>query len=475
MSASIHTVDATRSDAPRSSIPALDDLPDGVLVVRQTGEVESANRVFLEATQRQLESIVGMHLTELVAEEDVLHLVGFEAVFGGDPVQDGHVIFIAPDGARRPLIVSSSKARDGRVLLTTRASSAVHRELADASRWAASEQDRADEIGRARDALETKNAALRAAQEEVQRAYTRLRSEVEARERLEGELRLAQKLEAIGHLAAGVAHEINTPMQYIGDNLEFLRTAFARLMGYLDSVHAALAPHEALQKEIAAAQKKARLDFLVKQVPGALSASQQGVDHVSKIVRAMKSFAHPDSDHKSPGDVNQAIRDTLVVAQNEYKNVATVEADLAELPPVNCFIGKLNQVFLNVIVNAAHAIADAKREELGKIFITSRLCSDGGPDVVEVRIRDDGGGIPEAIRRKVFDQFFTTKEVGRGTGQGLSLSRSIIVEAHGGTISFETEVGVGTTFIIRLPVDGATRLQSLETAHPSPEVSLGLP
>ncbi len=189
-------------------------------------------------------------------------------------------------------------------------------------------------------------------------------------------------------------------------------------------------------------------------MPKALRDSKAGIEHVSNIVRAMKSFAHVDDQEKTTGDINQAIRDTLMVAQNEYKSVAAVDTDLGELPAVVCFPGRLNQVFLNLIVNAAHAVADAKRESGGKIKVSSRA-EDG---VVAVTVADNGVGIPEPIQRRVFDPFFTTKAVGRGTGQGLSLARSIVVDAHGGTLSFETQPGEGTAFTIRLPIDGRSRL-----------------
>ena len=199
-----------------------------------------------------------------------------------------------------------------------------------------------------------------------------------------------------------------------------------------------------------------KLAFLLKNVPKALQDSSAGVAHVSNIVRAMKSFAHVDGEEKTTGDLNQAIGDTLVVAQNEYKSVAIAQTNLGSIPSILCFPGQLNQVFLNLIVNAAHAIAEAKREGGGKIYVSSS--AENG--VVTISVSDNGLGIPEHIRHRVFDPFFTTKAVGKGTGQGLAISRAIVVDAHGGTLSFETELGQGTTFTIRLPVDG----HSLATA-----------
>jgi signal transduction histidine kinase len=281
-------------------------------------------------------------------------------------------------------------------------------------------------------------------------------AEASARERLEKELQLAQKLEGVGQLAAGVAHEINTPMQYVGDNLLFLSKAFEKIHEHLSENESALAlsDFERARSQSEASKARLKLPYLLKNVPKALHDSSAGVAHVTSIVRAMKSFAHVDSDEKTTGDVNQALRDTLVVAQNEYRSVAVIETDLAELPTVMCFPGRLNQVFLNLIVNAAHAVAEAKPEAGGKISVSSQA-ADG---VVAVTIADNGGGIPKHIRDKVFDPFFTTKAVGKGTGQGLSIARSIVVEAHGGTLSFESEPGRGTAFTVRLPIDGRQQL-----------------
>jgi two-component system, chemotaxis family, sensor kinase CheA len=287
-------------------------------------------------------------------------------------------------------------------------------------------------------------------------------AETAARERLEKELQLAQKLEGIGQLAAGVAHEINTPMQYVGDNIAFLTRAFDKIGEHLADANAALSAESAASIESARellekSKSRLKLEFLLGNAPKALRDSKAGIEHVSNIVRAMKSFAHVDHDEKTTSDINQAIRDTLMVAQNEYKSVAVVDTDLGEIPDVICFPGRLNQVLLNLVVNAAHAVAEAKRDSGGKIGVRSRA-EDG---VVAVTVSDNGVGIPRDIQRRVFDPFFTTKPVGKGTGQGLSLARSIVVDAHGGTLSFETEPGRGTAFTIRLPVDGRSRLAPL--------------
>jgi signal transduction histidine kinase len=435
----------------------LDELPDGVLVTTLDGRVEAANSAFLSLIGRGVSDVLGQRVESLVAEQDMLRIVGFQAMFGDQITRDNNLIFEKPDGEHLSLIMCSIRPRvENRVILTARASGTVQEALADTSRWAAAEQARSLELSKARDALAVKNAALSAAQAELEKAYATLQTETSMRQRLENELNLAQRLESIGQLAAGIAHEINTPMQYIGDNVSFLASTFRNISSYLGSVNAALAGPEgewaAAREQLVAAQKKLKVQFLAAEVPKALEASQHGVEHVSKIVLAMKSFAHVDQDDKMQADINRTLSDTLTVAQNEYKNIARVETDFGDLPSVLCFAGKLNQVFLNLIVNAAQAIEDAKKPGLGLIRVVSRA-QDG---YVEVRVADDGSGIPEAIQHRVFDQFFTTKEVGRGSGQGLSLARRIIVDGHGGSISFETTVGAGTTFIVRVPVDGTS-------------------
>ncbi len=257
-----------------------------------------------------------------------------------------------------------------------------------------------------------------------------------------------QKLESIGQLSAGIAHEINTPIQFIGDNLRFLNDSFAELAGV---ARAAQAPDQAAA--LAEAVAKADVDYLVDECPKAIAQSLEGVERVAGIVRALKEFSHPDTTARKPIDLNHCIRTTLTVARNEYKYVAEVVTDLAgDLPPVPGIIGQLNQVFLNLIVNAAHAIADREKDRggngRGTITIATRLV-DGA---VEARVGDTGTGIKPEHRHRLFTPFFTTKPVGKGTGQGLALCHSIITKHHEGTIACESELGQGTTFVIRLPV-----------------------
>ncbi len=288
---------------------------------------------------------------------------------------------------------------------------------------------------------------------------TKLETSRAEQARMELELRLAQKLESIGHLAAGIAHEINTPVQYIGDSVRFARDTFDDLMT-LNSEYRAIAEAlpEPLRERLAEIELDADLQYITERAPAAFERALDGVERVSRIVRAVKDFAHPPTANKAPADLNAALASTLVVASNELKFAADVETEFGELPPVECHLSDLNQVFLNLIVNAAHAVQEGTPEGgRGMIFVRTRR--DGDDAVVE--IRDTGCGIPEDIGHHVFDPFFTTKEVGRGTGQGLALAHTITVDGHGGTLTFESDVGIGTTFTVRIPIAAATSRERL--------------
>jgi PAS domain S-box-containing protein len=275
----------------------------------------------------------------------------------------------------------------------------------------------------------------------------------------EQQLAQAQKLEAIGQLAAGIAHEINTPIQYVSDNTHFLRGAFWELMQLMEA-YAAVAQAanvgpvpEELLGTINAMVTETNVDYLCQEIPTAIQQSLEGVERVAEIVRAMKVFSHPDEGEKVAIDLNKSIESAVTVTRNEWKYTAEMMLDLdPDLPEVPCFPGEINQAFLNIIVNAAHAIGDVVGEgHNGKGSITVSTRRRGA--WAEVRIADTGTGIPEKIRSRIFDPFFTTKEVGKGTGQGLAITHAVVVEKHGGTITFETEEKQGTTFIIRLPLD----------------------
>jgi signal transduction histidine kinase len=294
--------------------------------------------------------------------------------------------------------------------------------------------------------------------------------DITQRRLLESQLTQAQKLEGIGQLAAGIAHEINTPMQYVGDNARFLKECFGDLVTLLKSYEAVVA--EARQgtigpeslKQLESTLEQLDVQYLIDEVPPAIQQSLEGIQRVTKIVRAMRDFSHPGVEEKAAIDINKAIESTITISRNEWKYVAEMETDLdADLPPVLCLPGELNQVILNLIVNAASTIADVVGDgSKGKGAIT--ICTRGDGDRVEIRVSDTGAGIPEEIRANIFDPFFTTKEVGRGTGQGLAIAHSVIADKHAGTISFETETGKGTTFIIRLPIDPTLSKDSLAPA-----------
>jgi PAS domain S-box-containing protein len=284
----------------------------------------------------------------------------------------------------------------------------------------------------------------------------RKRGELE-RARLELQLRQAQKLEAIGQLAAGIAHEINTPIQFIGDNTTFLRDSFQGILGFLAALREDLGRDgSAPEGTLADLRKRFQeldLDYLIDEVPKAIDQTRDGVTRVARIVGAMKDFSHPGTESKVHVDLNHSIESTLIISHNEWKYLAQVETDYApDLPLVPCFPGELNQVILNLVVNAAHAIQEAKAQNdpdrQGLIRISTRK---EGEEVV-IQVEDNGTGIPEAIRQRIFEPFFTTKPIGKGTGQGLAIAHSVILDKHKGRLDLNSEVGKGTRFTITLPL-----------------------
>lgn len=276
---------------------------------------------------------------------------------------------------------------------------------------------------------------------------------------MERELAQAQRLEAIGHLAAGIAHEINTPTQYVADNLHFLRDGVRDLGQVIEACQRLLqaAAGGSLTSETMeqaqTALRSADLGYLLEEMPRAIEQSIEGTVRVAGIVRAMKQFSHPANEGKQAADLNRVIESTLTISRNEWKYVADVESDLdPSLPQIECLPNEISQVILNLVVNAAHAIAKAIADGIrdrGVITVRTRRLE----AYAEIDVEDTGTGIPEDIRSKIFDPFFTTKEVGKGTGQGLSIAHTIVVKRHGGTIHLDTEVGRGTTFTIRLPLE----------------------
>jgi PAS domain S-box-containing protein len=282
--------------------------------------------------------------------------------------------------------------------------------------------------------------------------------DVTDRKLLEDQLKQAQKPDSIGQLASGIAHEINTPIQYIGDNTTFLGDTFRDLAELL-TLYRSAGDDPILRDKANQAADAADVDYLLEEAPRAIGQTLDGVKHVAGIVKAMKEFAHPGTNEKAPVDLNHSIQTVITVARNEWKYVAEIETEFApDLPPVPALPGELNQVFLNLLVNAAHAVKSANGSDgpKGTIrFITRR-----SGNAVEVRISDSGCGIPPEIQERIFDPFFTTKPVGQGTGQGLTIAHTAVTKHHGGSLSFESEVGKGTTFIVRLPVSGSVLTDS---------------
>jgi two-component system NtrC family sensor kinase len=290
------------------------------------------------------------------------------------------------------------------------------------------------------------------------------------RRRKERQVTLSQKLESIGQLAAGVAHEINTPIQYVGDNLNFLldswNSLFKLLAAYREPAHPELASgtKETLDRMFKLAAE-IDVDYLQMEIPKAIQQSLDGVKRVAEIVGAMRELSHPGGAVKAPVDLNHTINNTLVVSKNSWKYVADLTTDFdPHLGLVNCIAGDVNQVMLNLIINAADAISERLKNgdtERGRITLSTRR----EEEWVEIRVSDTGTGIPEAVQSKIFDPFFTTKGVGKGTGQGLAIAHAIVVQKHQGALQFETKNGVGTTFVIRLPIgDDRSPSESAETS-----------
>lgn len=261
----------------------------------------------------------------------------------------------------------------------------------------------------------------------------------------QAELLQSQKLQAIGHLASGIAHEINTPAQYVSDNINFLTNSFSELMRFIDSCKNA-SPES---------HKMEDLDFLIEQIPQALKDSGEGMKYISGIVSAMKEFAHPSGGAMQPIDLQNLIQTTVAISRNEWKHIATLETEFdPDLPAVDGLKDELGQVLLNLIVNAAHAIEDNSERDgrSGLIRITTRL--DG--DWAEIKVEDTGCGIPEDLRQKIFEPFFTTKDVGRGSGQGLAIVYNVITDKHHGKLNVHSEAGKGTVLTVRLPLENKT-------------------
>lgn len=440
-----------------------------LMVLSESGAIEVVSRVNEEGQPQH--SIAGVTLEESggvcvemvrfvarTGEAVVLDDASQHPTYGNDP-------YIRKSGARS--ILCMPILHQGRILaiLYVENSAVTHAFAFDRQQLLqliASQAAVSISNARLYDILEEKVAArtreLAARNVDLEQAHGALTNEMKTRQAMEIELRQAQKLEAVGRLASGVAHELNTPIQFVTDSVQFLRDGMTDLVRFVDTLRAVqrlvAAGEPAIEAAAAAAEAEESLDlgYLIENMPPAFERSLDGLERVATIVRSMKEFAHPDAKQMVAVDLNRAIESTLTMARNEYKFVADVEVDFAQIPLVLCHAGEVNQAILNIVVNAAHAIEDVVKgtDRRGRISLRTR--QEG--ERVLIEIEDTGAGIPEAIRDRIFDPFFTTKEVGRGSGQGLAIARSVLVEKHGGELTCRSEAGKGTIFSLRLPIEG---------------------
>jgi len=278
---------------------------------------------------------------------------------------------------------------------------------------------------------------------------------LEEKEKLQKKLLHAQKMESVGQLASGIAHEINTPVQFINTNINFIEESFTEIEEYVNLTMELIKNNAINEKNIDKILSKINdfdWDFLKEEIPKSIDQSKDGLQRVTSIVQAMKSFSHPGGQGKTESDINRIIMTTITVSRNEWKYVSTIETDLdKDIHPVWCDANAISQVILNILINAVHAIEN----KLGRNPVgnkgTIKISTLQKDNYIEIRITDSGSGVPKEIHSRIFDPFFTTKEVGRGTGQGLAIAHDVIYAKHNGKMTFETEPNVGTTFIIELP------------------------
>ncbi len=272
----------------------------------------------------------------------------------------------------------------------------------------------------------------------------------------------ADKLACMGRLAAGIAHEINTPVQYVSDNLAFLAQSLTDLGPVWDIVRRAMqgeaSPGDL--ERLGAAARSARLDYLMAEMPDAVVQSQEGLTRVAETVRAVREFSHPPALQSRAVDVPYVVDNAVKLTRHVWRGVADLRLHTDEqLCVVQGYPGRLQQVFVNLVVNAAHAIAAHGEDAWGHIDITVRA----QPGFVEVVVEDDGVGIEPGVGSRVFDPFYTTKGVGEGTGQGLALVHATVDELHGGAVAFYSAPHAGTTMVVRLALAGGQPARSEQT------------
>ncbi|MBS1703073.1 MAG: hypothetical protein JST12_15515 [Armatimonadetes bacterium] len=301
-------------------------------------------------------------------------------------------------------------------------------------------------------------------QEEVETKTAELLESSTMREKLQLELLQAQKLESVGRLASGIAHEINTPIQYVTDSVHFAREGVSDLLGLVEKLETNPPTEGSAEQNTSYLEwvhrivAESEVGYLRENLPQALERSTDGLNRVAEIVRSMKSFAYPDRQEMVPTDLNEAIRTTLVVCRNEYKYIANIETDLGNIPLVTCHAGEINQVLINLIINAAHAISEQLIDPSMMGTITIRTYAQDENVLIEVR--DTGCGVPEENLDRIFEPFFTTKAVGRGTGQGLAVVHGVVVQKLGGTVAIESKVGEGTSFRLTIPIERTNQAEA---------------
>ncbi len=393
----------------------LETTGDGIIILDEAGKIQMLNRAAKLIFGCTDGSMLGHSIDELLHTEGEEDFKFYLEVSEREPLNTLHEIYgVRNDGSKIPIEINVSKANvpdQDMVIISVR------------------------DITSRREAEEEWN-------------------------KMEMQLRQAQKLESIGQLAAGIAHEINTPIQFVGDNARFINEAFRdieKLAGVRDRIIEKVRQGETPTDLIAEADELAEeidIAYLRSEIPKAISQSLEGIERVGNIVRAMKEFSHPGVEEKVLIDINSAIESTVTVSRNEWKYYADMQLHLdPSLPMVPCLPGELNQAILNIVVNAAQAIRDkVDKDGETKGVIAISTCKSG--PWAKIVISDTGIGMSSKIIQRIFDPFFTTKGVGKGTGQGLAITYSAVVDKHGGTIEVTSQVGEGSTFTVCLPLDG---------------------
>jgi len=416
----------------------------------------------LEETNEQIEDAVHMRTEELV-ETELSKAAVFESALDGILIFSADGALIEANGSAKAMLGLSDKTM--RTLSfcriwadSSRLNLAGHAGESQALKWA---NGRHLELVARKSTGENIPVELAVAKigGRGQAQFAAVLRDLSERTRLQARVLQASKMESLGQLAVGVAHEINTPNQYIADNLTYVADSFSKIAAYLKSLRPQSGQGDSGDRDDerapdAQSPRPFDLDYAIEEIPAALAQAQDGVHRVASIVKAMKEFSHPGTSDLTSTDVNKVVKNAVAVTQNEWKYVARLVDELQpDLPSVEGHPGELGQVVLNLIVNATHAIKDRfKGRREGEIFV--RTLTDG--DCVLIEVLDNGTGIPAQIRSKVFDPFFTTKGVGIGTGQGLSVAHSIVGK-HGGELTFESMEGKGTCFRVSLPISARER------------------